>query len=214
MATDTENKIIKRRPGRPSTNDRRRKEILEKSTECFIKYGYNKTTLDEIGDSIGFNKAALYYYFKNKEELFIQVVNGQLLDGLNDLKNKIYKIESPEDQLLQYFWNRTKVFTKMIKLTNLTNENILNLYNTFQIIYAPYKKAEIEFLESIASNISPKKGKEQTAKFIELCFEVVNSMSLTSIMVEKITKDNKMMDTFSERKNSVLKHLLFCFKNN
>jgi hypothetical protein len=39
-------------------------------------------------------------------------------------------------------------------------------------------------------------------------------MSLTSIMVEKITKDNKMMDSFSERKNNVLKHLLFCFKNN
>lgn len=208
-----ENKIIKRKPGRPSTNDSRRKEILEKSTECFIKYGYNKTTLDEIGEAIGFNKAALYYYFKNKEELFIQVVNAQLLNGLTDLKNKIYKIESPEEQLLQYFWNRTKVFTKIIKLTNLSNENILNLYNTFQTIYAPYKKSEVEFLISIASNFSVKKDKESVAEFIDLCFEIVNSMSFSSIMLQSITNDNSMLEIYSEKKNTVLKHLIFCFKN-
>jgi AcrR family transcriptional regulator len=208
-----ENKIVKRKPGRPSTNDTRRKEILDKSTECFIKYGYNKTTLDEIGDSIGFNKAALYYYFKNKEELFIQVVNAQLLNGLTDLKNKIQKIENPEEQLLQYFWNRTKVFTKIIKLTNLTNENILNLYNTFQTIYAPYKKQEIEFLVAISSNIIHTKKKDSVLEFINLCFEIVNSMSFSSIMLHSITKDNVMLEEYNEKKNTVLKHLLFCYKN-
>ena len=53
METPTESKIIKRKPGRPSTNDSRRKEILDKSTECFIKFGFNKTTLDEENISWG-----------------------------------------------------------------------------------------------------------------------------------------------------------------
>jgi len=102
METLTQSKIIKRKPGRPSTNDSRRKEILEKSTECFIKFGFNKTTLDEIGDSIGFNKAALYYYFKNKEELFVQVVNNQLTKGLDKLQSDIVDMPDDETKILKY----------------------------------------------------------------------------------------------------------------
>jgi len=213
METAIEKKIIKRKPGRPSTNEQRRKEILEKSTECFIKFGFNKTTLDEIGLAIGFNKAALYYYFKNKEELFVQAINVQLKDGLGALKNKVSSLEGAEKQLLEYFFNRTKIYVKLIKLTSLSGENIIELNDTFNEIYAPFKKSEEVFVASIVKNIAPKKSEAEQKDFVTMCFDVVNSMSFTAIILDNVTKKDSFLDIYNKKKDSLLKNLIVAYKN-
>ena len=53
----------KRKPGRPSTNANRRAEIIEKAGKCFSQYGFDKTTLAEIGELIGFNCKFNIYRF-------------------------------------------------------------------------------------------------------------------------------------------------------
>jgi AcrR family transcriptional regulator len=214
MDTLADQKIEKRKPGRPSTNDSRRKEILEKSTDCFIKFGFNKTTLDEIGDAIGFNKAALYYYFKNKEELFLQVVNNQLTIGLNKLQHDIAEVPDSETKILKYFWNRTQVYTNIIKLTSLSSENILDLNNTFEEIYAPYKKAEIKYIKDILITINPSsKSSSEVEIFSELLFDVVNSMSLSALLVKNISNQAAVLETHNQRKETVIKYLLKSFYN-
>jgi AcrR family transcriptional regulator len=45
-------------------------EILDAATRCFARYGYEKTTMDDIGKLVGMNKVSLYYYFDGKEALF------------------------------------------------------------------------------------------------------------------------------------------------
>jgi AcrR family transcriptional regulator len=212
METLLEQKIEKRKPGRPSTNDSRRKEILEKSTDCFIKFGFNKTTLDEIGEAIGFNKAALYYYFKNKEELFLQVVNNQLTIGLNKLQHDIADMPDSEAKILKYFWNRTQVYTNIIKLTSLSSENILDLNNTFEEIYAPYKKAEIKYISEIMHQInSSNKSDIEVEHFTELLFDVVNSLTLSALLVRNISNQAAILETYNQKKETVIRHLLKSF---
>lgn len=204
--------ISKRKPGRPSTNDSRKQEIIDKATQCFFKFGYNKTTLDEIGESIGFNKAALYYYFKNKEELFVQVVNNQLKHGLINLKNNIEEIENHENKFFQYFWHRTKVFSNVIKLTNLSNENILDLYSTFDTIYSPFKKSEKDFLVKILTPLVPHKSKTEIENFVTLCFDVVNSLSISASMLQNAMSKDSTLEEYNKKKDIVLQHLLTSFK--
>jgi AcrR family transcriptional regulator len=45
-------------------------EILDAATRCFARYGYDKTTMEDIGKLVGMNKVSLYYYFDSKELLF------------------------------------------------------------------------------------------------------------------------------------------------
>ena len=52
----------------------KKQEILKAASECFARFGYEKTTLDDIGKMVGLNKASLYYYYKNKEDIFAEVV--------------------------------------------------------------------------------------------------------------------------------------------
>lgn len=211
MENPTEVKVVKRKPGRPSTNESRRKEILEKSTECFIKFGFNKTTLDEIGDAIGFNKAALYYYFKNKEELFVQVVNNQLTMGLNKLQQELENHPDNEGKVLKYLWNRTQVYTNLVKLTSLSNENILDLNNTFEEIYAPYKKQEIRYISSILSKINHSKSQSEIDEFSSLVLDMVNAIGLSALLVRNISNQSQFLEQYNIKKEAIVKMMLKAF---
>jgi AcrR family transcriptional regulator len=55
-----------------------RNTILDKAKCLFIKHGYHGLSVREIAEEVGVSKAALYYHFKDKEELFIAVLNQNL----------------------------------------------------------------------------------------------------------------------------------------
>ncbi len=64
---------------RQDTRDR----ILDVARELFSEQGYEKTSLREIADRLGFTKAALYYHFQSKEQLLFALVEpmDELVDA-------------------------------------------------------------------------------------------------------------------------------------
>lgn len=62
--------------------------IVESATNFFSKFGFHKTTMDEIARHIHKAKGVLYYYFKSKEELFNEVLKQELSTVKTEL-NKI-----------------------------------------------------------------------------------------------------------------------------
>jgi AcrR family transcriptional regulator len=65
-----------------------RDRILAAALDLFIEQGYEKTSLREIAEQVGVTKAALYYHFASKEEIFrtlmepFSAVQGQALELL------------------------------------------------------------------------------------------------------------------------------------
>jgi len=59
-----------------------RQRLIEKSIGLFVERGYAATTVREIVEAAGVSKPVLYYYFKNKEGLYLEIMNGigQLFD--------------------------------------------------------------------------------------------------------------------------------------
>lgn len=51
-----------------------RAELVRAAAGAFRKRGFTSTTIQDISDELGINRATLYYYFSNKEELFQEVV--------------------------------------------------------------------------------------------------------------------------------------------
>ncbi len=52
----------------------KKREILDAAAACFTRFGYEKTTMDDVGGMVGMNKVSLYYYFENKEALFKEMI--------------------------------------------------------------------------------------------------------------------------------------------
>jgi AcrR family transcriptional regulator len=48
-----------------------RERILDVAMDLFIEKGYDKTSLREVAEQLGFTKAALYYHFSNKEDILM-----------------------------------------------------------------------------------------------------------------------------------------------
>jgi len=60
--------------------DKRRQDILSAALVLFGNKGYSATTLSDIAGKVGMTKAALYQYFRSKEELFTFVLENSPLD--------------------------------------------------------------------------------------------------------------------------------------
>ncbi|HHH75484.1 MAG TPA: TetR/AcrR family transcriptional regulator [Phycisphaerae bacterium] len=64
--------IVSRPPGK------RRGQILAAAERAFDEYGYARTTMDMVAESAGVAKGSIYNYFKNKADLFGQVLSEAL----------------------------------------------------------------------------------------------------------------------------------------
>ena len=52
----------------------RREEIVSSATELFYEYGYQKATMRDICRKIGITQAAIYYHFRNKEQILYTII--------------------------------------------------------------------------------------------------------------------------------------------
>ncbi|MBN2226894.1 MAG: TetR/AcrR family transcriptional regulator [candidate division Zixibacteria bacterium] len=63
---------VKQSPKLPA--EKRRAQLVKAATRLFIRKGYRWATMDEIARAAGVTKGALYFHFKNKEDLLFAVV--------------------------------------------------------------------------------------------------------------------------------------------
>lgn len=55
-----------------------RERILQEAAQLFVSQGYNGISMREIGDASGMTKAALYYHFKDKQDLLREIIKTTL----------------------------------------------------------------------------------------------------------------------------------------
>ncbi len=61
-------------PGTPGGDEEvksTRERILDTALDLFVDKGFDKTSLREIAEKLGFSKAALYYHFASKDDIFM-----------------------------------------------------------------------------------------------------------------------------------------------
>ncbi len=56
------------------TPEKTREKIISAATLCFESHGYKKTTIDDIAQAAGAGKGTIYLHFKDKDDLFIEVI--------------------------------------------------------------------------------------------------------------------------------------------
>lgn len=77
-------------------------QILETAKSLFIQKGYHGLSMREISDALGVSKASLYYYFKDKEELFLAILKIYLED-MNGQLTQITAQTVPSSQKIRKF---------------------------------------------------------------------------------------------------------------
>ena len=64
-----------------------REEILLAAKHLFIEQGYHGLSMRQIAEAVGVSKAAIYYHFRDKEELFLAILEIYLdeIEAILDL---------------------------------------------------------------------------------------------------------------------------------
>lgn len=91
----------------------KKETILENASAMFRKYGYQKAKLDDIANECGMNKAGLYYYFKNKEDLFMAMLKRDIDSVNNRLRSTLSGRTAPAAAIREFLIIRTKSYVLM-----------------------------------------------------------------------------------------------------
>lgn len=136
----------------------KKKEIIKIATKEFSKNGYEGTSLSVIADKAGVSKAALYYHFKNKDDIFLEVFKKALKDNNKMVESLLSKdlslketfkimckfksVENSNDFLELDFNNYKLMFDALTKFNDLKEELDDQYINTFKLFRKKIKKAQ------------------------------------------------------------------------
>jgi len=131
-----------------SKKDVNRETILKIAQEIFSKYGYKKTTLDDIANAVRKGKSSLYYYFKSKEDLFQAVIMKEVEVLAKELDKVVNRNTDPIDKLRDYMLTKINTFRNLANFYNAL-ENDVTAIGFIEDIKNRYEQDEIRLIKRI-----------------------------------------------------------------
>jgi AcrR family transcriptional regulator len=110
----------------------KRNQVLTLAKKRFERFGFNKTTVDEIARDAGISKRTLYQEFEKKEKILEELFMFEALSVRKAILNQINKIIEPAEKLQTYI-------RLAIKYLN-HNPFIVNVLHDESGFFAPFLK--------------------------------------------------------------------------
>ncbi|MGH2496922.1 MAG: TetR/AcrR family transcriptional regulator [Ktedonobacteraceae bacterium] len=109
-----------RKNGRGQTEERSKREeradrILDAAGELMLRWGYNKTTIDDIARYAGVAKGTIYLHWKTREDLFTALMKREYIRLAEDVKQRV--ASDPEGGTMHGITKHTMLATMKSPLT-------------------------------------------------------------------------------------------------
>src|ERR1700759_346921 len=96
----------------PAKDDVIQEQILLAAKRLFQVHGYQKVTMDDVARAIGKGRSSLYYYYKNKDEIFDAVMKVELNDFLAELSHATVHAATAEEKIYAFCLAKVKAARK------------------------------------------------------------------------------------------------------
>ena len=107
-----------------------REEILKTAMRMFIEQGYHGLAMRQISEAVGVSKAALYYYFTDKEELFLAILSNYLDEMEASIDSVCAGTESNTEQIRRFVETVLSQPAEQRALTRLASQEMAQLSPT------------------------------------------------------------------------------------
>ena len=156
------------------------KDIIVKSaTKYFSKYGFHKTTMDEIAKHIHKAKGVLYYYFKSKEELFNEVLRQELSHVKTELRKIIASDNDSLTIIKNYILTRLKLLSTAVNYHETLKADFFEKYHFVKDVRNDFAEFECAQL-----NVIIKKGYGEGYLYIKNTESTVNAVMMLLNSIE------------------------------
>ena len=130
-------------------NQERIQNILKVGYKFFSLYGFEKTTMKDIANELGFSKGSLYYYFTDKDSLFKAIVENSQQDFIKEIAEKLKSCESPLEKLKEYNKQRLFFFKSILNMNQVKVSEYRSYSPDLKQLWVNFREQEIEIIESI-----------------------------------------------------------------
>ncbi|MEC0273756.1 TetR/AcrR family transcriptional regulator [Peribacillus frigoritolerans] len=127
----------------------RKKLILEAATKSFSLFGYKATTMDQVAKIANVGKGTIYTFYKNKEELFKEIVQRMI----EEMK---YEAEQSLDDQRSFFENLHRAVYRILEFRQEHQLSLKLLQEEREIGTPAVQEMVNEMEEAIVSYIKEK----------------------------------------------------------
>lgn len=126
------------------------KDILIKAAqECFARYGFRKTTMNDIAHAAGKAKSSLYYYFKSKTDIMAAIVDYEVKILRAEISSVIDKEKDPKKKLHVYIVSSLTAVVKKANYYNFLKSDYIEQYASLEKIREQYDRDDKNILKGI-----------------------------------------------------------------
>lgn len=126
-----------------------KQRILDAASDVFMMFGFKKASLELISKRLGMTKSSLYYYFKDKEEIFREIIEQEAKIIMEKIEKSVSEIEDPVLKLKKYFEVRMLLFLDIAKKYRSFSKEYLEEYNFVERMRKRYDIYEFEKIKEI-----------------------------------------------------------------
>jgi AcrR family transcriptional regulator len=131
------------------TKDRTKDKILAVAARLFGKYGFQKTTVDEIARTAHKAKGSVYYYFKSKEELFLEVVTQEIDVLKAGLTRVIIDSQDATGMIRNYLLNRMTMMKDAVNYHESLKADFVDDFGFLTECREEFTRFEIELMKAV-----------------------------------------------------------------
>jgi len=183
-----------------------KEQIILTSREVFSKFGFKKTSVEEIAQTMRKKKSSIYYYFKSKEEIFEAVLDYEANILRQEIMKKLLEQKNASDKLRTYVHTRMLFLKQMINFYDALKNDYFNHIPFIEKIRKKFDNEEISMIQTILTEGVVKK--EFSIDHIDLAALAIFT-AMKGLEIPFMSDD----DDLSDRLNYLMDILFYGIKN-
>lgn len=130
-------------------NTEKLNKIIEAAQRRFGVYGLEKTSMREIASDLGISKASLYYYFPDKEHLYVHVVEKEHDEFIRNLRVNMQQSEFPDQMVRKFVETRMELFRTFLNLSRFKMSNLMEFKTLMNESWVRSKAKEMKIISDV-----------------------------------------------------------------
>lgn len=126
-----------------------RRLILDAAAGVFERLGFDKTTVNDIADAVHKAKSSIYYYFKSKEEIFLDIVEEESQWIIAQTSQAVDRESNSVLKLRAYLMTRVTQLREVPNLRSVLADGYLGRSRLLEDLRANYNRVARDLLSVI-----------------------------------------------------------------
>ena len=124
-----------------------KERIIEEAFKLFLKNNFEKVSISDLERSVGKTRGAIFYFFKNKEEIFNEVIDTYIIKTQSPSEKFNFDANISLEQFIYQYING--INTTMSKMLSLS---VVNIYKGYFTLYLQASRIYPDFAEIMTRN--------------------------------------------------------------